>query len=74
MSISHIRGSAGCDALPGVERLLAWHGVTSYYPTKAPMAAILRALERLAGAIEQGARSNVQGACAHSAFIWKGRS
>ena len=58
----HIHGSAGYDvmgdaveALPAVERLLSRHGVTSYYPTTvtAPMDATLRALERLAGAIEE---------------------
>jgi N-acetylglucosamine-6-phosphate deacetylase len=58
----HIHGSAGYDvmsdaaeALPAVEHLLARHGVTSYYPTTvtAPMEATLRALERLAGAIEK---------------------
>jgi N-acetylglucosamine-6-phosphate deacetylase len=57
----HIHGSAGCDvmddkadALPAIERLLARHGVTSYYPTTvtAPLDATLRALERLADAIE----------------------
>lgn len=60
----HIHGSAGYDvmgdaaeALPAVEQLLARHGVTSYYPTTvtAPMDATLRALERLAGAIEKRA-------------------
>lgn len=58
----HIHGSAGYDVmgdaaetLPAVERLLARHGVTSYYPTTitAPMNATLHALERLAGAIEK---------------------
>ena len=57
----HIHGSAGYDvmddnaeALPAIEQLLARHGVTSYFPTTvtAPMDAILRALERLADAIE----------------------
>src|SRR5580658_1571258 len=57
----HIHGSAGCDvmddaadALPAIERLLARHGVTSYFPTTvtSPMDATLRALERLANAIE----------------------
>ncbi len=57
----HIHGSAGfdvmddkADALPAVERLLARHGVTGYYPTTvtAPLEATLRALERLADAIE----------------------
>jgi len=58
----HIHGSAGHDvmedrpeALPAVEQWLARHGVTSYYPTTitAPKDATLRALERLAVAIEQ---------------------
>ena len=58
----HIHGSAGydvmdetADALPAVEQLLARHGVTSYFPTTvtAPMDTILRALERLADAIER---------------------
>jgi len=57
----HIHGSAGHDvmeadsgALPIVERLLAQHGVTSYFPTTvtAPVETILAALERLATAIE----------------------
>jgi N-acetylglucosamine-6-phosphate deacetylase len=63
----HIHGSAGCDvmddaadALPAIERLLARHGVTSYFPTTvtAPMDATLRALERLADAIENRALKN----------------
>jgi N-acetylglucosamine-6-phosphate deacetylase len=58
----HIHGSAGYDvmddtaeALPAIEQLLARHGVTSYFPTTvtAPMDTTLRALERLAGAIEK---------------------
>jgi len=58
----HIHGSAGYDvmdekaeALPAIEHLLARHGVTSYFPTTvtAPMDATLRALERLADAIEK---------------------
>src|ERR1700720_4921604 len=58
----HIHGSAGYDvmddtarALPAIEQLLARHGVTSYFPTTvtAPMEATLRALERLADAIEK---------------------
>jgi N-acetylglucosamine-6-phosphate deacetylase len=58
----HIHGSAGYDvmsdsaeALPAIEELLARHGVTSYFPTTvtAPMDATLRALERLADAIEK---------------------
>jgi N-acetylglucosamine-6-phosphate deacetylase len=57
----HIHGSAGYDvmddrpaALPAIERLLARHGVTGYFPTTvtAPLETILRALERLANAIE----------------------
>jgi N-acetylglucosamine-6-phosphate deacetylase len=57
----HIHGGAGhdvmelaTDALPPVERLLAAHGVTSYFPTTvtAPLDATLSALERLADAIE----------------------
>jgi N-acetylglucosamine-6-phosphate deacetylase len=58
----HIHGSAGYDvmddaaeALPAIEQLLARHGVTSYFPTTvtAPMDRTLRALERLADAIER---------------------
>lgn len=58
----HIHGSAGFDvmderveALPTIEQLLARHGVTSYFPTTvtAPMEATLRALDRLANAIEK---------------------
>lgn len=57
----HIHGSGGHDvmdshveALPGIERLLVRHGVTAYYPTTvtAPIDTTLRALERLATAIE----------------------
>jgi N-acetylglucosamine-6-phosphate deacetylase len=57
----HIHGSAGYDvmdnsaeALPAIEQLLARHGVTSYFPTTvtAPVDTTLRALERLADAIE----------------------
>jgi len=57
----HIHGSAGfdvmddsADALPAIERLLARHGVTGYYPTTvtAPLDTTLRALGRLADAIE----------------------
>src|SRR5271165_2627446 len=57
----HIHGSAGYDvmddsveALPAIEQLLARHGVTSYFPTTvtAPVDITLRALERLANAIE----------------------
>jgi N-acetylglucosamine-6-phosphate deacetylase len=62
----HIHGGAGHDvmeagagALPPVERLLASHGVTSYFPTTvtAPMAATLSALGRLADAIEAAERN-----------------
>lgn len=57
----HIHGSGGYDvmdddvrALTAVGRMLAQHGVTSYFPTTvtAPLAVTLRALERLADAIE----------------------
>jgi N-acetylglucosamine-6-phosphate deacetylase len=57
----HIHGGGGRDvmertpeALPTVEKLLAGHGVTSYYPTtvSAPLEDILSALEHLANAIE----------------------
>jgi N-acetylglucosamine-6-phosphate deacetylase len=57
----HIHGGAGHDvmesdpaALPAVERLLAGHGVSSYFPTTvtAPVDETLAALERLADAIE----------------------
>jgi len=67
----HIHGSAGYDvmddaaeALPAVEHLLARHGVTSYYPTTvtAPVDATLRALERLASAIEQREQRPAQAA------------
>jgi N-acetylglucosamine-6-phosphate deacetylase len=66
----HIHGSAGYDvmddtaeALPAIERPLARHGVTSYFPTTvtAPMDATLRALERLADAIEKRERQNADG-------------
>jgi N-acetylglucosamine-6-phosphate deacetylase len=58
----HIHGSSGYDvmddapeALAAIERLLTRHGVTSYFPTTltAPIDTILRALERLADAIEK---------------------
>src|SRR5229473_255436 len=70
----HIHGSAGYDvmddsaeALPAIEQLLVRHGVTSYFPTTvtAPMDVTLRALERLADAIEKREldleRQNVDG-------------
>src|SRR6476660_1074899 len=62
----HIHGGAGHDvmeagdgALPPVERLLASHGVSSYFPTTvtAPLDATLSALARLADAIEAAERS-----------------
>jgi N-acetylglucosamine-6-phosphate deacetylase len=65
----HIHGSAGYDvmddsveALPAIERLLARHGVTSYFPTtvSAAMDATLRALERLADAIEKCEREGAE--------------
>ena len=58
----HIHGNAGYDvmddssaALPAIERMLAAHGVTSYFPTTvtAPVEKLLQALERLAVAIEK---------------------
>jgi N-acetylglucosamine-6-phosphate deacetylase len=58
----HIHGAAGfdvmdneADAMPAIERLLAQHGVTAYYPTTvtASLDATLLALERLADAIEK---------------------
>jgi N-acetylglucosamine-6-phosphate deacetylase len=65
----HIHGSgghdvmeAGADALPPLERFLAAHGVSSYFPTTvtAPMDATLSALARLADAIDAAER-NQQG-------------
>jgi N-acetylglucosamine-6-phosphate deacetylase len=62
----HIHGGAGhdvmeaaADALPPVERLLAAHGVSSYFPTTvtAPIDATLSALARLADAIEAAERN-----------------
>jgi len=62
----HIHGSAGydvmddtADALPAIENFLARHGVTTYFPTTvtAPMDTTLRALERLANAIEKRERT-----------------
>ena len=43
------------EALPAIEHWLARHGVTSYFPTTvtAPLDTALRALERLANAIEE---------------------
>src|ERR1035437_5364552 len=66
----HIHGSAGydvmddtADALPAIEQLLARHGVTSYFPTTvtAPMDTTLRALERLADAIEAREQNSKDG-------------
>src|SRR6267378_3110683 len=66
----HIHGSAGYDvmddtaeALPAIEQLLVRHGVTSYFPTTvtAPTDTTLRALERLADAIEKRERNNADG-------------
>ncbi len=66
----HIHGSAGYDvmddsveALPAIEQLLARHGVTSYFPTTvtAPMDTTLRALERLADAIEKRGKNHARG-------------
>jgi len=63
----HIHGSAGYDvmdaraeALPAIEQMLVRHGVTSYFPTTvtAPIDTTLRALERLADAIENAGRKN----------------
>ena len=60
----HIHGGAGHDvmeatpeALTAVERSIASHGVTSYFPTTitAPVETTLRALNQLAGAIERRA-------------------
>src|ERR1700690_694369 len=65
----HIHGSAGFDvmddtpeALPAIERLLARHGITSYFPTTvtAPIDCTLRALERLADAIEAREQEFIQ--------------
>jgi len=69
----HIHGSAGCDvmdekaeALPAIERMLVRHGVTSYLPTTvtAPLERILRALERLADAVEKHGGDICQGRAA----------
>jgi N-acetylglucosamine-6-phosphate deacetylase len=67
----HIHGSAGYDvmderseALPAIERMLARHGVTSYFPTTvtAPIDDTLCALDRLADAIEKRGHKNGDGA------------
>jgi N-acetylglucosamine-6-phosphate deacetylase len=66
----HIHGSAGFDvmddnaeALRVMERLLSRHGVTSYFPTTvtAALDTTLRALERLAFAVEQREKMNADG-------------
>lgn len=66
----HIHGSAGYDAmdesaaaLPAIEKLIARHGVTSYFPTTvtAPLDDTLRALERLADAIERREADSIRG-------------
>jgi N-acetylglucosamine-6-phosphate deacetylase len=70
----HLHGSAGFDvmddsaeALPAIEHLLARHGVTTYFPTTvtAPMDRTLRAIDRLADAIEKRERNsnNNDGEC-----------
>jgi N-acetylglucosamine-6-phosphate deacetylase len=62
----HVHGSAGYDAMSAgatdliaLERFLAGHGVTGYFPTTvtAPMDKTLSALDRLATAIEAAERS-----------------
>ena len=67
----HIHGGAGhdvmeagADALAAVERLLAQHGVSSYFPTTvtAPLDATLSALERLADAVEAAKKTASKGA------------
>ncbi len=58
----HIHGGGGHDVMEGsgnslsvIETFLAQHGVTSYFPTTvtAPLAVTLKALDRLASAIEE---------------------
>ena len=58
----HLHGSAGCDvmddsdaALPAIEHFLTKHGVTSFFPTTvtAPIEKTVRALDRIAAAIEE---------------------
>jgi N-acetylglucosamine-6-phosphate deacetylase len=62
----HVHGGAGYDVMQDdesgrtrFEEFLARHGVTSYYPTTvtAPLDTILRALERLANAVESAQTS-----------------
>lgn len=66
----HVHGGAGHDvmeaagdALPALEKLMARHGVSSYLPTTvtAPLDTTLRALDRLAVAIEDARREQVDG-------------
>ena len=66
----HIHGGGGHDvmeadeaSLPAVERLLAAHGVTSYFPTTvtASIDRTLSALERLANAIESAQLDGARG-------------
>ncbi len=66
----HIHGGAGHDvmaqepdALSSVERLLARHGVSSYFPTTvtAPLDVTFSALQRLAHAIEQAQHAQTNG-------------
>jgi N-acetylglucosamine-6-phosphate deacetylase len=66
----HIHGAAGHDvmegidsALPAVERFLARHGVSAYFPTTvtAPADTILAAIERLANAIDDAGNSHGSG-------------
>jgi N-acetylglucosamine-6-phosphate deacetylase len=63
----HVHGGAGYDVMEGdepgrreFEEFLVRRGVTSYYPTTvtAPLDVILRALERLASAIEASRQSS----------------
>ncbi len=79
----HIHGSAGYDvmdddvkALPAVGRMLAQHGVTSYFPTTvtAPIDVTLRALERLADAIENRELAGVAPSVAANNEDGKGRA
>jgi N-acetylglucosamine-6-phosphate deacetylase len=67
----HVHGGGGRDvmetdrdALASVEELLYRHGVTSYLPTTitAPLDQTLRALERLANAIESASKESARGA------------
>ena len=63
----HLHGAAGHDvmqgdaeALPAIERFLAQHGASSYFPTTvtAPIDKTLSALERLASAVELAQKEN----------------